>query len=131
VLNPDHLGGIGGQLAQVPLCAAYGTASVDGSTAYLPCRGGVKAVTVNAKGVTVLWQADPQSAGDSPVVGGGAVWSLDDGSGILYALDQRTGKQIAQVQVGKSPHFASPTLGQSHAYVGTLDGITAVGIAAS
>ncbi|HZP53547.1 PQQ-binding-like beta-propeller repeat protein [Actinocrinis sp.] len=131
VLNPDHLGGIGGQLAQIPLCAAYGAAAVDGSTAYLPCRGGIRAVTVDAKGVSVLWQADPQSAADPPAVGGGAVWSIDDGAGILYALDQRTGKQIAQVQVGKGPHFASPTLGQDRAYVGTLDGVTAVGISAS
>ncbi len=131
VLNPDHLGGIGGQIAQMPLCAAYGAAAVDGSTAYLPCRGGIRAVTVDAKGVSVLWQADPQSAADPPAVGGGAVWSIDDGAGILYALDQRTGKQIAQVQVGKGPHFASPTLGQDRAYVGTLAGVTAVGISAS
>jgi outer membrane protein assembly factor BamB len=131
VLNPDHLGGIGGQVAQMPLCAAYGAAAVDGTTAYLPCRGGIKAVTVDAKGVSVLWQASPQSAGDPPVVGGGAVWSMDDGAGMLYALDQRTGKQVAQVAVGKAPHFASPTLGQNRAYVGTLDGVTAVGISAS
>jgi outer membrane protein assembly factor BamB len=131
VLNPDHLGGIGGQVAQMPLCAAYGAAAVDGTTAYLPCRGGIKAVTVDAKGVSVLWQANPQSAGDPPVVGGGAVWSMDDGAGMLYALDQRTGKQVAQVAVGKAPHFASPTLGQNRAYVGTLDGVTAVGISAS
>jgi outer membrane protein assembly factor BamB len=104
---------------------------MDGSTAYLPCHGGIRAVTVDAKGVSVLWQADPQSAADPPAVGGGAVWSIDDGAGILYALDQRTGKQIAQVQVGKGPHFASPTLGQDRAYVGTLDGVTAVGISAS
>ena len=88
-------------------------------------------MTVDAKGVSTLWQADQQSAGDPPVVGGGAVWSVDDGAGVLYALDQRTGKQIAQVQVGKGPHFASPTLGRDRAYVGTLDGITAVSIAAS
>jgi hypothetical protein len=35
------------------------------------------------------------------------------------------------VQVGKGPHFASPTLGQDRAYVGTLAGVTAVGISAS
>ena len=59
------------------------------------------------------------------------MWSIDDGAGVLYALDQRTGKQSAQVQVGKGPHFASPTLSQDRAYVGTLDGITAVSISAS
>lgn len=131
VLNPDHLGGIGGQVAQTPLCAAYGTAAVDGATAYLPCHGGIRAVTAGPDGVAVLWQADPQSAGDPPTVGGGAVWSMDDGAGVLHALDQRTGRQIAQIDVGKAPHFASPTLAPDRAYVGTLDGVTAVAISAS
>lgn len=131
VLDPNHLGGVGGQIAQMPLCAAYGAAAVDGTTAYLPCHGGVRAVTVSAKGVSVPWQADPQSAGDPPAVGGGAVWSVDDGAGVLYALDQRTGKQIAQVNIGEAPHFASPTLGRDRAYIGTLDGVTAVAISPS
>jgi outer membrane protein assembly factor BamB len=126
VMQPGHLGGIGGQLAEQQVCAAYGAAAVDGTTAYLPCHGGIRAVTVTASGVTVLWQADPQAAADPPAVGGGAVWSIDDGSGVLYALDQRTGKMLAQVDVGKSPHFASPTLAPGRAYVGTLNGVTAV-----
>jgi outer membrane protein assembly factor BamB len=95
VLQPDHLGGIGGQLAQVSVCAAYGAAAVDGATAYLPCHGGLTAVAVSAKGISVLWRADPQDAADSPAIGGGAVWSVDDGSGTLYALDQKTGKSLA------------------------------------
>lgn len=131
VLNPGHLGGVGGQVARMPLCAAYGAAAIDGTTAYLPCQGGIRAMTVDAKGVTVLWQADPQSAADPPAVGGGAVWSMDDGAGVLYALDQRTGRRISQVGVGKAPRFASPTFATNRAYVGTVDGVTAVGISAS
>ncbi|MBS2963606.1 PQQ-binding-like beta-propeller repeat protein [Actinocrinis puniceicyclus] len=131
VLDPHHLGGIGGQVAQLPLCAAYGAAAVAGNTAYLPCHGGLRAVTVTGSTVSVRWQGDPQSASDPPAAGGGAVWSLDDGAGVLYALDEGTGKALAQVNVGRAPHFASPTLGPRGAYVGTLDGVTAVGISAS
>jgi outer membrane protein assembly factor BamB len=126
VLRPGHLGGIGGQLAEQQVCAAYGAAAVDGTTAYLPCSGGIRAVTVNARGVSVLWQANPQAAAGPPAVGGGAVWSMDDGAGILYALDQSTGRKLAQIDVGQSPHFASPTLAPGRAYVGTLSGVTAV-----
>jgi len=126
VMQAGHLGGIGGQLVEQQLCAAYGAAAVDGTTAYLPCHGGIRAVTVTAKGITVLWQANPEAAADPPAVGGGAVWSMDDVSGVLYALDQTTGKMLAQINVGKAPHFASPTLAPGRAYVGTLDGVTAV-----
>ncbi|MGH6654627.1 MAG: PQQ-binding-like beta-propeller repeat protein [Actinocrinis sp.] len=128
VLDKDHLGGIGGQLAQGRLCRAFGGAAVDGATAYLPCRGGVRAVSVSGSGFSVLWTADPVSAADPPVLGGGAVWSIDDPNGVLYALDQNTGKQIAQVTVGLAPHFASPTLTAGRAYVGTMAGVTAVSI---
>jgi polyvinyl alcohol dehydrogenase (cytochrome) len=126
VLQPGRLGGIGGQVAQQQVCAAYGAAAVDGDVAYLPCHGGVRAVSVSAAGVKVLWQADPVAAADPVAVGGGAVWSLDDAGGILYALDQNTGKMITQIDVGKGPHFASPTLAPGRAYVGTLAGVTAV-----
>lgn len=126
LIRPGHLGGIGGQLSDTQLCAAYGSAAVDGTKAYLPCSGGIRAVNVNAQTVSVLWQADPQTAYDSPAVGGGAVWSMNDGAGVLYALDQSTGQVLAQVAVGPSPHFASPTLAAGRAYVGTMSGVVAV-----
>ncbi len=131
VLAKDHLGGIGGQLAQGQLCRAFGGAAIDGDKAYLPCRGGVRAVSVTGSGFSVLWTADPAAAADPPVIGGGAVWSVDDPNGVLYALDQGTGKQIAQVAVGTAPHFASPTIAPGRVYVGTMTGITAVSISGS
>jgi YVTN family beta-propeller protein len=54
------------------------------------------------------------------------VWVADYDQGTLYALDQGTGRVKAQVDVGVMPHFASPTLSGSTAYVGTLNGVVAV-----
>jgi polyvinyl alcohol dehydrogenase (cytochrome) len=126
-LRPDHLGGIGGQVDQAPVCRAFGGPAVDGNTAYVPCRDGVRAVQVDTNGrIHVRWQAAATSAAGSPVVGGGAVWVVDYDGGALYALDPATGAVRQQVPIGTAPHFASPTLGRGRAYVGTLTGVVAV-----
>jgi outer membrane protein assembly factor BamB len=75
--------------------------------------------------MSVRWQAAVPAAG-SPVLGGGAVWVVDYDGGILYALDPASGAVRQQVPVGKSPHFASPTLAAGRVFVGTLTGVTAV-----
>ena len=59
-------------------------------------------------------------------MGGGAVWVLDYDGGVLYALDPVRGTVRQQVKVGRSPHFASPTLSRGRAFVGTMTGVTAV-----
>jgi outer membrane protein assembly factor BamB len=131
VLRAGHLGGIGGQVAQLQLCRAFGGSAVSGDTIYLPCAdGGVHAVRVNAAGQPSLrWQAGGAAAGaaGSPVLGGGAVWVVDYDGGRLYALDQGTGRVRQQVEIGTAPHFASPTLAGDRVYVGTMAGVVAVG----
>jgi polyvinyl alcohol dehydrogenase (cytochrome) len=125
-LRPDHLGGIGGQVADAPLCPAYGGPAVVGDVVYVPCDDGLRAVRVDGSGqLYQLWQA-PVSAQGSPVVGGGAVWVVDWGSGVLYALDPGQGTVRQKISVGSAPHFASPTLARGKAYVGTLSGVVAV-----
>ena len=127
VLDGTRLGGVGGQLSQQQVCAAYGGSSVDGGSMYLPCRDGTRRVDLDAAGrLTVRWRAPVPAAG-SPVVGGGAVWTVDLAAGTLYALDPGTGAVRASVSVGPVPHFASPTLSGTRAYVGTMSGVTAVG----
>jgi len=125
-LRADHLGGIGGQVDQGQVCRAFGGASVDGSTAYVPCQDGVRAVQVDDSGkIHVLWQAKTDAAG-SPVVGGGAVWVVDYDAGDLYALDPATGAVRQRIAIGTAPHFASPTLAKGRVYVGMLTGVTAI-----
>ncbi|MGH3279450.1 MAG: PQQ-binding-like beta-propeller repeat protein [Trebonia sp.] len=132
LLNAAHLGGIGGQLADQGICQAFGTAAVNGSVVYEPCRsgGGMAAIDVSAvtKTIKVLWRG-PTGAQGSPVIGGGAVWVTDySGSdGILYELNPDTGAVKHQITIGQGlPHFSSLSLSGGTAYVGTLSGVTAV-----
>jgi outer membrane protein assembly factor BamB len=65
-------------------------------------------------------------AGEPPVVGGGAVWSVSLASGRLFALDPATGATIQSISVGPVPHFVSPTLYNGLVFVGTLAGVVAI-----
>lgn len=129
VMRAQHLGGIGGEVAKLPLCAGFGTAAVSGSVVYVPCGdSGIRQVTIATDGTPQTgWTAEAASAHGSPVTGGGAVWVVDYDGGVLYALDAGTGAIRARVSIGRAPHFAAPSLSRAHAYVGTLDGVVAVG----
>jgi polyvinyl alcohol dehydrogenase (cytochrome) len=125
-LHADHLGEIGGQVAQATVCKAFGGSAVVDDTIYVPCRDGVRAVRIDASGgIQVLWRG-PTTGRGSPVVGGGAVWVVDYDGGVLYALDQAAGTVRQQIQIGSAPHFASPTLAHDRAYVGTMTGVVAI-----
>jgi polyvinyl alcohol dehydrogenase (cytochrome) len=127
VLRRGDLGGIGGEVARLTGCRAFGGSAVVGTTVYVPCTDGTRAVSINAAGTPrTRWHAGVAAAG-SPVVGGGAVWVVDYDAGTLYALDPGNGSVRAKVNIGAAPHFASPTLSGARAYVGTLDGVVAVG----
>ena len=127
LLNPAHLDGVGGQVAQAPVCPAFGAAAVDGSTVYEPCEGGgMAAISVSGGQIRVLWRG-PGSAWGSPVVGGGAVWVADWSAGRLYELDPATGAVRYSLSLGTTlPHFTSLSMTGSHAFLGNNDGVTAV-----
>ncbi len=125
VLRAGSLGGIGGQLSTARLCAPFGGSATTGDTVFVPCTSGLMAVRVGTDAsIKVAWQSSSGATG-SPVVGGGAVWSLDIGSGRLIALDSATGAIWESIATGQLPHFASPTLWRGMAFVGTRDGIFA------
>ncbi|MCL2584384.1 MAG: PQQ-like beta-propeller repeat protein [Streptosporangiales bacterium] len=131
LLDTRRPGGIGGQLAQLGICPAYGAAAVSGSTVYEPCQaGGTAAVSVDAatRRIRLLWRG-PAAADGSPVLGGGAVWvtSYASGSGVLYELDPRTGTIRHELGLGEAlPHFSSLSLADGSAYVSALTGVVAV-----
>ena len=127
LISAAHPGGVGGQIAQASVCAAYGGAAVQGSTVYEPCaQGGMAAISTAGDQIRVLWRG-PASAAGSPVVGGGAVWVTDYAGGTLYELDPATGATRNSVSLGTSlPHFASLSMTGSHAYLGTSQGVVAV-----
>ena len=108
------------------MCTSFGGTAVSGSTVYVPCSDGVRAVTISSSGtMTVHWHADDAVTG-SPVIGGGRVWSLDPDAGALHALDPQTGKTRAQVAVGATSRFATPAVRGSDLLVPTLTGLTVV-----
>jgi hypothetical protein len=125
VLNRSHLGGIGGEVSQAPVCKSDGGTAVQGSVVYVPCWDGVRAVRINDDGtMTVLWHAASTITG-SPVIGGGRVWSLDTANGMLYMLDPATGASLGAVSVGAVNRFATPALYDNSVIVGTLNGVMA------
>jgi outer membrane protein assembly factor BamB len=125
VLHQGALGGIGGQVSSAAVCTGFGGAAITGSTIFVPCVGSLREVQVGANGsLTPGWQSS--AAGGPPVVGGGAVWSVNTSTGRLVALDPATGTSLGSIGVGAVPHFVSPTLWQHQVLVGTMAGITSV-----
>ena len=125
VLHQGALGGIGGQVSSGTLCAAFGGAALSGSTVFLPCSGSLHEVQIGAGGtLTPGWQTS--AVGGPPVLGGGAVWSINTFTGRLFALNEATGATLDSIAVGAVPHFVSPTLWHSQVLVGTNAGISSV-----
>ena len=127
LVNSAHMGGVGGQVAQAPVCPAYGAAAVQGSTVYEPCeQGGMAAISTAGNKIRVLWRG-PANAWGSPVVGGGTVWVTDWSTGTLYELNPATGAVRQSLRLGTTlPHFSSMSMVSSHAYLGTMNGVIAV-----
>jgi len=126
VLRLGALGGIGGEVSQVRLCASFGGTAVVTDTVYVPCQDGVRALRVSATGEAIaLWRAS-ESVSGSPVVGGGRVYAMDVDSGVLHALDPATGATREQVRVGPTTRFATPAISGSKLFVPTMAGLSIV-----
>jgi outer membrane protein assembly factor BamB len=123
LLDGNKLGGIGGQLQEQDLCTAFGASATMGSVIFVPCTNGVLQLTITGSTMQRGWQANGKIHG-SPIIGGHTVYSL--GGATLYALDSQTGKVQAQVDVGDTSRFATPTLSGNFVFVGTMAGISAV-----
>jgi polyvinyl alcohol dehydrogenase (cytochrome) len=128
LVDSAHLGGVGGQVAQADVCEAYGGAAVQGTIVYEPCaQGGLAAVDTAGHKIRVRWRGPSQAQG-SPVIGGGAVWVTDYQGGTLYELDQATGATRDSLGLHTTlPHFSSMSMTGSHAFLGTMEGVIAVG----
>jgi outer membrane protein assembly factor BamB len=120
LMKQGALGGLGGPVPSIKLCKAFGGAAYAAGVIVVPCTSGVRAVRISGTTMSPLWQASPAG---SPIIGGGAVFSLDTG-GTLFALDPATGSVKAKVDVGDATtRFATPALSNDgFAYVGTQHG---------
>lgn len=124
VLWSGHLGGIGGQRYQAPLCSAFGVAAVTGNVVYLPCTNGLTRVEVNSNATFTKRWTDARVNG-SPVVGNGAVFATANGN--LYAVSS-SDRAYGSIAVGTTTRFATPALGPNKVYVGTTTGVVAVNV---
>ena len=127
VLRRDRLGGIGGQVSKATVCGSYGGTAVAGNIIYVPCEDGLRAVRIdNAGRMHVLWHVANDTIAGSPVLAGGRLWATDQDGGMLHALDPRTGKATAQVQIGATNRFTTPAVAGRDLIVGTLSGVVIV-----
>ncbi len=120
LLDAARLGEVGGEVFQAPVCAAgaFGGGARRGSMIYVPCRDGVTAVKVQDAGFTVVWHGPPFRAG-SPVLTDDAVWTMDDDTTSLYALDPRSGAVLFREAAGQAtdpPHFLSPSAAEGRIF---------------
>ena len=127
LLNPAHLAGVGSQVAQTPVCAAFGGMAAAGTVAYVPCiSGGMAAANTANDRIRVLWRG-PGGAQGSPVLGGGAVWVPDWNSGVLYELSPATGHVRYKISLGTPlAPLASPSLSGWLVLLGTTSGVVAI-----
>jgi outer membrane protein assembly factor BamB len=111
LLQADHLGQIGGELFQASVCSgAYGQAAHSAGMAYMPCRDGLAAVQIQGQSFDVAWHGPRFNAG-SPTITDSAIWTMDDSTATLYALNPQDGSPIwkAPTQpVSNPPHFLTP-----------------------
>jgi polyvinyl alcohol dehydrogenase (cytochrome) len=113
LLQADRLGKIGGEVMQASLCGggAYGGAAHAGGMVYVACRDGLYAVRVQGQAFSVVWRG-PQFNAGAPLITDDAIWTLDDGSTSLYALNPQTGSVLFRAPAGQGsnpPHFLTPS----------------------
>jgi len=114
LMNQSALGGIGGQVAQLPsLCSGVvdGGDAFNNGVVYAPCSGGIVAVAVGTAppSLTLLWQTSTRSSGP-PIIAGGLVWTI--GGSTLYGLDPSTGVPSVQFTLAaEANHFPTPSVG--------------------
>jgi outer membrane protein assembly factor BamB len=125
LLRAGRLGGIGGALATLAGCHAYGGIAARAGIVALPCIEGVQAVDTRGDRLRVRWRA-PSSITGTPLFARAGVWALDTDSGRLHLLAAGTGRSLAAVDVGRVTRFAAPAVSGGMILVPTVDGVVAV-----
>jgi outer membrane protein assembly factor BamB len=115
------------QLTSRSGCVSFGGAAVRGSTVYLPCESGLRAVKVGTSSLSFAWQA--AGIPGSPVISGPVAYVLDPGAQTFYEVSLSTGKVLRSLDLNTSiTRFASPTVanGGYIVLVPTKTGVVAV-----
>jgi outer membrane protein assembly factor BamB len=114
LLNSSHLGGIGGQGAELDaVCSddVDGGTAVMGTTVFIPCLSGIVALQVSSSPARLqtLWTSPV--GGGPPIIAAGLVWTIGQ-NGMLSGLNPTTGAVQQQVSIGDPiNHFPTPSIG--------------------
>ncbi len=129
--------GTTGQVFSAQLCSsggAFGAPLYHAGVIYVPCSGGLTAVSLaaNSASFTPLASfAAPADASGPPIFAGGLVWSTGwRSTQVLYGLDPATGAVRFQQNMGGFDHFATPSAGGGRLFVAAGAKVSALTIAA-
>ena len=120
-----QLNGVGKQRATLTGCAAYGGGATTAQFVILPCSDGIRMLSLGSGEMHWKWQVS--GVAGSPVIAGHKVYSLNPDSGELVEVGLRTGNVVTRIGVGSVSRFATPVPVGSRVYIGTLNGVVAVG----
>ncbi len=118
LLKANDLGHLGGEVFSARVGqGAYGGAAYSAPYIFVPTRGGLVALKVDATpSFQVAWSS-PQFDAGPPVVAGNTVVTLDLGSGTLYGFNVNSGEQVFKVVVGSVTHFTTPAVSSGRVVV--------------
>jgi outer membrane protein assembly factor BamB len=119
LLDEQHLGHIGGQLAAVEACFSQGGDAWASPDLLIACpESGMMALSVGSKSLGAAWRGPSADTG-SPTIAGGIAWSLThSGTGVLYGLAPRSGRVLVEASTVATEHFAAPSAGEGLLVVG-------------
>ena len=111
------------------MCAgvdADGATAWDGSHLYVPCNNGIQQVNVDIahRTMSLGWKGPGKG---SPILAGGALWTVDWDTSRLYALSPATGAVSSgfPIAINGVPHFAAPSAALGLLLIGTHSGVSA------
>lgn len=123
LLNENHLGGVGGQIASAAACNDRGGDAVLGADVFLACPdGSMIALRIGTGSLRDLWTA-PSGVAGSPTVAGGLVWSVANGE--LFGVTSARGTVAVRARSISTENFAAPSAGDGLLVIGGQSNVQA------
>jgi outer membrane protein assembly factor BamB len=116
LINGSSMGGIGGELFSARVCNGldYGAVAYAPPFLYVPCRYvGVTALRVSGNRFDIAWTV--AGGGNTPVVAGGWLWTINGSTLVQVALD--TGAVHSRTPLAGGAAFATVSAGYGRLYV--------------
>jgi outer membrane protein assembly factor BamB len=121
LLDPNNLGGVGGQSFAANVCGgSFGGTAYASPYVFVPCRDGLVELQVANGAFTTVWRTSSFFAGP-PVVTGGVVWTVSRDSSTLQGYSVSTGHKAYSFPLGSVVHFVGPAAGEGRVFVTAAD----------